>query len=146
MGENLDDDRGIFNGRNEGQGAAALRTCGDVDGKHAFEYLGPTHAGPRGRREGLARPIGGVWRLVGYTGYDLGPQGRIGCEYAMEANEMEPGPRDERGQALQEFQRGHDEISGAIAVDLANEMEGIADLRNGFTESDFSEVGTERSC
>ena len=34
----------------------------------------------------------------------------------MEATEMEPGPRDEGGQALQEFQRGHDEMGGAIAV------------------------------
>jgi len=34
----------------------------------------------------------------------------------MEANEMEPGPRDERRHALEEFQRSHDEMSGAIAV------------------------------
>ncbi|GJM06181.1 MAG: hypothetical protein DHS20C09_21770 [marine bacterium B5-7] len=30
--------------------------------------------------------------------------------------------------------------------DYVYEMEGIADLRNRFTESDFLEVGTERSC
>ena len=34
----------------------------------------------------------------------------------MEANEMEPGTWDECGQALQEFQRGHDEMGRAIAV------------------------------
>ena len=34
----------------------------------------------------------------------------------METNEMKPGTRDERGYALQEFQRGHDEMGGAIAV------------------------------
>jgi len=34
----------------------------------------------------------------------------------MEANEMEPGPWDECGQALQEFQRAHHEMGGAIAV------------------------------
>ncbi|GJL63181.1 MAG: hypothetical protein NPIRA04_18350 [Nitrospirales bacterium] len=34
----------------------------------------------------------------------------------MEANEMEPGTGDEGGQALQEFQRRHHEMGGAIAV------------------------------
>ncbi len=34
----------------------------------------------------------------------------------MEANEMEPGAWDEGGHALEEFQRIHDEMSGAIAV------------------------------
>ena len=34
----------------------------------------------------------------------------------MEANEMEPQPRNEGGQALEEFQRGHDEMGGAIAI------------------------------
>ena len=34
----------------------------------------------------------------------------------MEANEMESGTRDERREALEEFQRGHDEMGGAIAV------------------------------
>jgi len=34
----------------------------------------------------------------------------------MEANEMESGTWDERGQALQEFQWAHHEMGGAIAV------------------------------
>ncbi len=34
----------------------------------------------------------------------------------MKANEMEPRTRDEGGQALQEFQRGHDQMGGAIAI------------------------------
>ena len=34
----------------------------------------------------------------------------------METNEMEPGTRDEGGQALEEFQRAHHEMGGAIAV------------------------------
>ena len=40
----------------------------------------------------------------------------VGREHAMEANEMEPGTRDECGQALQEFQRAHHEMGGSIAV------------------------------
>ena len=53
---------------------------------------------------------------VGLTGHDLGAQGRIGGEHAMEAKEMESGTRDECGQALEEFQRAHDEMGGAIAI------------------------------
>ena len=34
----------------------------------------------------------------------------------MEANEMEPGTRDQGGQALEEFERCHDDMRGAIAV------------------------------
>ena len=40
----------------------------------------------------------------------------MGREHAREANEMEPGPWDECGQALQEFQRAHHEMGGALAV------------------------------
>ncbi len=66
--------------------------------------------------EGLAGPIGGVWRLVGSTGYDLGSEGRVGGEHAMKANEMQSWTWDERGQALEEFQRAHHEMGGAIAI------------------------------
>ena len=34
----------------------------------------------------------------------------------MEANEMQPGPGNQGGQALEEFQRTHDEMGGAFAV------------------------------
>jgi len=64
----------------------------------------------------IAVPSGGVRRLVGLTGHDLGAQGRIGGEHAMEANEMQLWTRDERGQALEEFQRAHHEMGGAIAI------------------------------
>ena len=35
----------------------------------------------------------------------------------MEANEMEAGTRDQGGQALEEFERCHDDTRGAIAVE-----------------------------
>ena len=34
----------------------------------------------------------------------------------MEANEMEPGTRNQGSQALEEFERCHDDMRGAIAV------------------------------
>ncbi len=36
----------------------------------------------------------------------------------MKANKMEPGPRNKGGQAMQEFQRSHDDLCGPIAIDL----------------------------
>jgi len=45
--ENLDDHGGIFNGGDERQGAAALRTVCHVDLKHPFEQLGPAQPGLR---------------------------------------------------------------------------------------------------
>ena len=44
VAENLDDDRGVFNGRKEGQRPTALGTGGHLDGEDAFESLRPTQA------------------------------------------------------------------------------------------------------
>ena len=68
MGENRDDHGGIFNGRDEGQGAAALRTGGEVDGERVCESLRPAHARPCGSRGGITRLIGGVRGRVGLAG------------------------------------------------------------------------------
>ncbi len=57
----------------------------------------------------------------------MGTKGGVGGEYTMEANEMEAGSRDQGGQALQEFQRCHDDMRGAIAVrrfELENDRAG----------------------
>ena len=105
MGEKLDDDRGIFDGRQDGQRAAALGTGGDVDGEHAFEQLGPAHPGPWRSRGGIVVPTGDVCLRGRFAGHDLSTQGGIGREYAMEANEMEARTWDEGGEALEEFQR-----------------------------------------
>jgi hypothetical protein len=99
--ENLGHHGGLFDGREEGQGAAALRTGGEVDREDPFESLGPAHAGPRGSRGGIAGVSGGVRCLVGLTGNNLGSKASIGCEHTMDANEMEPGTRNECRQALQ---------------------------------------------
>ena len=60
--------------------------------------------------------VGGDGGVIGLARDNLGPEGRVGGEYAMEANEMEAGTRDQGGQALQEFQRRHDDMRGAITV------------------------------
>ena len=47
MGEDFGNDRGTFDGGNDRQGAATVRTVCHIDLKHPFEQLGPAHAGPR---------------------------------------------------------------------------------------------------
>lgn len=47
MGENLGDHRGVFDGEDERQGAATVRTGCQVDFKHPFEQLSPAQAGMR---------------------------------------------------------------------------------------------------
>ena len=54
--------------------------------------------------------------VIGLGGDNLGPESCVGGEYAMEANEMEAGTRDQGSQALQEFQGHHHDVRGAIAV------------------------------
>jgi hypothetical protein len=54
--------------------------------------------------------------LVGLAGNDVGPQGRIRRQHAMEANEMESETWDEGGQAFQECQWVYHEMSGPIAI------------------------------
>lgn len=60
--------------------------------------------------------MGGVRRRVGLAGHDLGASRRVGGQHAMDAKEREPGTWDEGGHALQECQRGHHQMGGAIAV------------------------------
>ncbi len=54
--------------------------------------------------------------VIGLFGDNLGTEGGVGGEYAMEANEMEAGSRDKGSQALPEFQRCHHDMRGPIAV------------------------------
>ena len=54
--------------------------------------------------------------MVGLAGNDLRPQGRVGCQDAIEANEMKPRTGNECRQALEEFQWAHHEMGRAITV------------------------------
>ena len=84
-----------------------------VDIEDAFEQRGPARATEvRGR--GLMRS--GRVRLGAGARDNRRPQFRIGCEHAMKSDEMQPGTGDERGKALQELQRFHNEMRGAIEV------------------------------
>ena len=146
MAKNLDNHCGIFNGGNERHGATALRTGGQIDFKHPFEQLRPTQASPRCGRGELAVPIGGVRQLVGLAWDDLGSEGGMGREHAMEANEMEPRPWDECGQSLQEFRGAHHEMGGAIAVrrfELQGDLTGPGAAQSFVAKGRARNVATE---
>ena len=52
----------------------------------------------------------------------------VGREHAVEANQMQPRTRHQRGEALHELQRRHDDVSGAIlvgAVQLQHDIAGV---------------------
>ena len=59
---------------------------------------------------GEVSPIGGDKRAAA-----IGQFG-VGCEHAMEANQMQPRTRDECGQALHELQRRDHDRGGPVAV------------------------------
>gem|GEM_PF-6510656 len=89
--KNRDKHGGIFDGGDERQLTAAVRTGGEVDGEDACESLGPPSAGACGSCGGLAVSIWGGQGRVGCTRHDLRPQRRVGGQHVMEANEMDPG-------------------------------------------------------
>ncbi len=64
----------------------------------------------------------------------------------MEANEMEPRTWDERGQALQEFQRAHHQMGGAIAVrgfELQHDLTGGGAAQPFVAQGRAGDVATE---
>ena len=64
----------------------------------------------------------------------------------MEANEMEPGTRDEGSQALQEFQRAHHEMGGAIAVrgfELKDDLAGRGAAHPFVSEGGARDIATQ---
>ena len=55
----------------------------------------------------------------------------VGCEQAMEANQMQPRARDQCGQALHELQRRHHDMGGAVApgaLELQHDLAGTGAL------------------
>ena len=64
----------------------------------------------------------------------------------MEANEMKPGTRDEGGHALQEFQWGHHEMRGAIAIgrfQLQDDLTGRGAAQAFVAEGGARDVATQ---
>jgi len=64
----------------------------------------------------------------------------------MKANEMEPRPRDEGGQSLQEFQWGHDDMCGPIAIrrfQLKHDLAGRCAAQPFVAQGGTSNIATE---
>ena len=64
----------------------------------------------------------------------------------MKANEMESGPRDKGGQALQEFQRRHHDMRGPIAVgrfELQDDLAGRGGAQPFVAQGGTGDIATE---
>ena len=87
-------------------------------------------AKPHARRRGgwaLGVVIASVMGVERRARNDLGPQFGVGREHTMEANQMQPGPRHQCGQALHELQRRHHDMRGAVApgaLELQHDLAG----------------------
>jgi hypothetical protein len=47
---------------------------------------------------------------------DLGTEPRVGCEHAMEADEMEPWTGNQGGESLQKLQGWHEDVGRALSI------------------------------
>jgi hypothetical protein len=91
-----------------------MRAVFDIDSEDPFEQAGPTHA--RQHTRGVS-VMGCVWVLMlRWARNNLRAKLRVGCEYAMEADQMQPRAGHQRGQALHEIERRHHRVAGAIFV------------------------------
>ena len=50
----------------------------------------------------------------------------VGCQHAVKADQMQARTRHQRGQALHEFQRRHDDVRGAVSVHSADTLGELA--------------------
>ena len=99
------DDVGIFDAGNHLELAAALRAGFYVDCKYPFQALHPRH-----RCKGL----GGLY-VVGFgLAYDALTMLAVRGEYAMETGEVEPGTRDQCGEAGNEIEWLEDDVGRVI--------------------------------
>ena len=87
-----------------------------VDIEDAFEQRGPAQVTEVRGRGCLGLMRSGRVRLGAGARDNRRSQFRIGCEHAMKSDEMQRRTVDERGEALQELQRFHDDMRGAISV------------------------------
>jgi hypothetical protein len=114
MLEDLGNHGGIYDGGDDRQGAAAVGALFNIDIEYPFEQpssdgQAPQQGAPRrGRLRGM-----GVDRRVQN---DLGTEPRVGCEHAMEADEMEPWTGNQGGESLQKLQGWHEDVGRALSI------------------------------
>ena len=115
--EDLLDHRRFQDRRNDLQLAAAVRAVLQTELEHALEQLGPARPYSAVMRTGRLA-LGGLCVLRGRLGLLRHPQCAhlgVGCQHTMEADQVQPRPRHQRGQPLHELQRRHHQVRGAVA-------------------------------
>ncbi len=77
----------------------------DIDIEYPFEQPGPADASEGGGMGCLTLLSGGRVRVDRRARDNRGTQFSVGCEHAMEADQMEPRTGNQRGESLHEFER-----------------------------------------
>ena len=129
MGEDTHNHRRLNDCGDDLQGAAARWAAFDIDLEDPLEQACPTQACRRRLRVGAIASLFG--RIVHGTGHDRSAQLGVGCEHAVEADQMPPGTGNERGEPLQEFQRRHHDVSSPVlirALELQHDLAGAVAL------------------
>src|SRR5688572_24708125 len=135
MGENPADRADICDEGEEPAGSAAGIAQQDVDEEHSAEQLGPRVALAfwlgwlavrvrlRGWARGARRDRGSV---VGRRRHDAVAERRGGCEQTVVGDEADEWPWHERGQALDEGERVHDDVREAVAEGALEPVQDLA--------------------
>ena len=126
MGKDLSDHRGFFDGGDNFHITPTVRTVFDVDIEHPLKQSGPADAGSRWWARRL---IGLICHMIGVDDFvwdDFGTVFGVGRQYAMEANQVESGARDQSGQSLHEFKRRHGDVGGPVSIRALERQHDIA--------------------
>ena len=88
VGEDLGNHRGSNDRGDDLQAAPTVWAVFDIDIEYPFQQARPTHALRRSGRWGLGVVIASLMGGDRLAWNDLGPKFGVGCEHAMEANQM----------------------------------------------------------
>ena len=126
MGQDLGDHRGFFDGGDYFQFTTTVRAVFDVDIEHAFKQAGPANAGSRRWERCFIWLICRIVEVGHFTGDDVRTIFGVRRQYAMEANKIESGARDQGGQSLHEFKRRHHHVGGSVSIRALELQDDIA--------------------
>ena len=88
----------------------------------------------------------GLCRQLGPLRHHQRAQLGVGCQHAMKADQVQPRPGHQRGQALHELQRRHHQVGGAVApgcLQLQHHLPGGVSLHALVGQSGASDVAAQ---
>ena len=112
----------------------------EVDSENALEQARPAYA----RRHTVRVLVCGLAGILRWARHDRRTQPGIGCQHTVKPDQMQARARHQRGQALHEFQRRHDDMRGAVAkraLQLQHDIAGAIALEPFVGDRGAGDVG-----